>query len=48
LEDRIAELEQARDVLVMQLDGLSGQLGSITEIVEMPDVLPLAANSEAA
>jgi Dynamin family len=48
LEDRIAELEQARDVLVMQLDGLSGQLDSITEIVEMPDVLPLAANSEAA
>jgi hypothetical protein len=48
LEDRVAELEQARDVLLMQLDGLSAQIATIDEIVEMPDVFPLAANSEAA
>jgi hypothetical protein len=48
LEDRITELEQARDVLVMQLKGLLGQLEAIDEIVETADALPLAANSEAA
>jgi len=48
LEDRITELEQARDVLVTQLDGLSAELEAIDEIVEMPDALPFAANSEAA
>ena len=48
LEDRITELEQARDVLVAQLDGLSAELEAIDEIVEMPDALPFAANSEAA
>ena len=48
LEDRITELEQSRDVLVTQLNGLRGQLEAIDEIVETPDALPFAANSEAA
>jgi chromosome segregation ATPase len=48
LEDRITELEQVRDALLLQLEGLSGQIASIGEIVEMPDALPTAANSEAA
>jgi hypothetical protein len=48
LEDRITELEQARDVLVTQLVGLSAGLEAIDEIVETPDALPFAANSEAA
>jgi hypothetical protein len=48
LEDRITELEQARDVLVTQLSGLAAELEAIDEIVETPDALPFAANSEAA
>jgi Dynamin family len=48
LEDRIAELEQARVALILQLDGLSDQLESIDEIVEMPDAMQAAANSKAA
>jgi hypothetical protein len=48
LEDRITELEQARDVLVTQLNGLSAELEAIDEIVLTPDALPFAANSEAA
>ena len=48
LEDRIAELEQARDVLVAQQEGLSVHLDSIDEIAAMPDAVPMAANSQAA
>jgi chromosome segregation ATPase len=48
LEDRITELEQARDVLLTQLDGLFAELEAIDEIVLTPDALPFAANSEAA
>jgi cystathionine beta-lyase/cystathionine gamma-synthase len=48
LEDRIAELEQARDVLVAQLGGLSAELEAIDDLVLAGDALPLAANSEAA
>ena len=48
LEDRITELEQARGALIIQREGLSEQLESIDEIVELPDAMPRAANSEAA
>ena len=48
LEERIAELEQARDLLLIQQDGLSGQIEAIDDIVEMPDAWPMAANSAAA
>jgi hypothetical protein len=48
LEDRITELEQARDVLVAQLGGLSAELEAIDDLVLAVDALPLAANSEAA
>ncbi|HEY4137210.1 MAG TPA: GTPase, partial [Casimicrobiaceae bacterium] len=48
LEDRITELEQSRDVLLAQVEGLSGEVASIAELVETADALPLAANSEAA
>jgi hypothetical protein len=33
---------------VIQMEGLSVHIVAIDEIVEMPDALPLAANSEAA
>ena len=48
LEDRIAELEQARDVLIGQLGGLTDQIEAIDDLVNASDALPLAANSEAA
>ena len=48
LEDRIAELEQARDVLIGQLGGLTDQIEAIDDLVKASDALPLAANSEAA
>jgi hypothetical protein len=47
LEERITELEQARDALAAQINGLSGQLAAIDRIVEMPDMMPLAANEAA-
>src|SRR5207237_9251293 len=43
LEERLSELDQSRDVLVTQLNGLRGQLEAIDEIVETPDALPFAA-----
>src|SRR5438552_5964991 len=48
LEDRIAELEQARDVLIGQLGGLTDQIEAIDDLVRASDALPLTANSEAA
>ncbi len=48
LEDRITELEQAKETLDAQLSGLSGQLVAIDEIAQTQDVLPPAANSLAA
>jgi dynamin family protein len=48
LEDRIAELEQAKETLDTQLGGLSAQLVAIDEIAQARDVLPPAANSLAA
>ena len=48
LEDRISELEQARDVLLAQLGGLAGELEAIDALVDASDAVPLAANSEAA
>jgi hypothetical protein len=48
LEDRIAELEQAKETLDAQLYGLSAQLVAIDEIAQTQDVLPPAANSLAA
>jgi hypothetical protein len=48
LEDRIAELEQAKETLDSQLDGLSAQLAAIDDIALARDVMPMAANSIAA
>jgi len=48
LEDRISELEQAREVLDAQLRGLADTLAAIDAIVESEDALPAAANSAAA
>jgi len=48
LEDRITELEQAREVLDAQLRGLADTLAAIDAIVESEDALPAAANSAAA
>jgi hypothetical protein len=48
LEDRIAELEQAKEVLDRQLAGLADELAAIDAIVTSADILPTAANSAAA
>ena len=44
LEDRIVELEQAREALEAQRQGLRQQVGAIDMLIEAPDALPLAAN----
>jgi chromosome segregation ATPase len=44
LENRIMELEQQREALDAQRQGLREQLGSVELIIEAPDALPLAAN----
>jgi chromosome segregation ATPase len=44
LESRIMELEQAREALESQRQGMKQQLGMLDMIIEAPDVLPLAAN----
>jgi hypothetical protein len=44
LESRIMELEQAREALESQRQGMKQQLGTLDMIIEAPDVLPLAAN----
>ena len=48
LEDRITELEQAKDLLIAQISGLATEIETIDELVKTADALPLAANSEAA
>ncbi|MEP7274893.1 MAG: dynamin family protein [Betaproteobacteria bacterium] len=48
LEDRIAELEQAKNTLDGQMDGLAAELRAIDEIAQAPDMMPVAANSLAA
>src|SRR5690349_9914987 len=44
LENRILELEQAREALDAQLQGLRGQVSAMDLLIEAPDALPLAAN----
>jgi hypothetical protein len=44
LESRILELEQSREALEAQRQGLRQQVGRLDMIIEAPDVLPLAAN----
>ncbi|MEP6677695.1 MAG: dynamin family protein [Betaproteobacteria bacterium] len=48
LEDRITELEQAKNTLDGQMDGLAAELRAIDEIAQAPDMMPVAANSLAA
>jgi hypothetical protein len=45
LESRILELEQTREALETQRQGLKQQVGALDMIIEAPDVLPLAANA---
>jgi chromosome segregation ATPase len=45
LENRILELEQAREALDAQRQGLRQQLAGVDTIIEAPDALPLAANA---
>jgi hypothetical protein len=45
LESRILELEQSREALETQRQGLKQQVGALDMIIEAPDVLPLAANA---
>ena len=44
LESRILELEQSREALETQRQGLKQQVGALDMVIEAPDVLPLAAN----
>ena len=44
LESRILELEQSREALESQRQGLRQQVGMLDMIIEAPDALPLAAN----
>ena len=44
LENRIMELEQAREALEVQRQGLRDQLGALDAVIEAPDAFPLAAN----
>ncbi|HEY3459926.1 MAG TPA: GTPase, partial [Casimicrobiaceae bacterium] len=44
LENRIVELEQQREAIEAQRTGLKHQLAVVDQIIEAPDVLPLAAN----
>ncbi|HEX6136566.1 MAG TPA: dynamin family protein [Casimicrobiaceae bacterium] len=45
LENRIVELEQAREALETQRDGLRQQVTAVDIIIEAPEPLPLAANA---
>jgi dynamin family protein len=44
LENRILELEQAREALDVQRRGLRDQVSAMDLLIEAPDALPLAAN----
>jgi hypothetical protein len=44
LENRSVELEQQREAIEAQRTGLKHQLAVVDQIIEAPDVLPLAAN----
>jgi len=44
LENRILELEQSREALEAQLQGLRKEIAAVDLIIEAPDALPLAAN----
>ena len=45
LEDRIAELMQARDAVAAQIAALEDELGAIDAVVEADDALPMAVNA---
>ena len=44
LENRILELEQAREALDVQRRGLRDQVSAMDLLIEAPEALPLAAN----
>jgi uncharacterized protein (DUF2342 family) len=44
LENRILELEQAREALEAQQQGLRQQVSALDMVIEAPEALPLAAN----
>jgi len=44
LESRIIELEQTREAIEVQRQGLKQQVGSLDMIIEAPEAIPLAAN----
>jgi prefoldin subunit 5 len=45
LEDRIAELMQARDAVTAQIAALERELRAIDMVVEADDALPMAVNA---
>ena len=45
LEDRIAELVQARDAVAAQIAALEDELRAIDAVVEADDALPMAVNA---
>jgi septal ring factor EnvC (AmiA/AmiB activator) len=44
LEDRVAELAQQREALDRQLRALEREVAAIDEIVDAPEMVPMAAN----
>ncbi len=44
LEERVAELEQAEAAVKHQIAALAREVGAIDEVVEAPEMMPLAAN----
>jgi len=45
LEERVAELEQAEAAVKHQIAALDREVGAIDEVIEAPEMLPLAANA---
>jgi chromosome segregation ATPase len=45
LEDRVAELDAAKDALERQIQALEREVAAIGQIVEAADGMPVAANS---
>ena len=45
LEERIAELEQQEEAILVQARGLAARLAGLDAIIDAPDALPLAANA---
>ena len=44
LEERVAELEQAEAAVKQQLSALGREISAIDDVIDAPEMMPLAAN----